>query len=708
MSPSIAEVTPMVSNYQCIASHDSSSELKSSNGVDDGESTPDLGTTTPKSNKDVEDSPEAIVRVENKAITWVRVLVLLVLLLAASATVTFVYIFTHNSETDTFASEYDAVASTLAKSLLLDMRLSFWLARTLASTVTLALETTGQPSTNMTISTARWNAITQQALFVTDVAAASWIPFLYDDDDRRTFEAYVRESTEDRVVNPPCYLCGSNQDLVFDNRDDKVDVPGIGVYTCGVLYDGARDGGVPENSCQLVKDIVEGICHCVEQSSSDSRPESIYQGPSNETVRWTADKGLFRLSGEDESPVAVSQEYGTAPYAPMFVINGGNPAPVLYNQLSNPARAKALGVLMFGRTPTVSEMRVRSNAYDRYAFGSYLEGEPTSDLYFPVFGPDPIDPQLVGSVALELRWPQILSGGVPANADLLAVVIRNSCGQAYTYLIDQIERSLEFQGEGDLHDSKYDDWVRSTTYDEFQQLLGVVSNGISTSNTTDPSHCLYRFEVYPTQAMEDTYVTNEPAVFAVVSAVIFLFTSLVFVAYDMIVRRRQAKVMASAKRTNEIVSSLFPESVRQRMYNQASSADALPESLLRKSIMNPRKNHGTGQNDDNIFGTEPIADLFPHATVMFIDIAGFTAWSSEREPCQVFTLLENLYHAFDEVGRKLGIFKVETIGDSYVAVAGLPTPRKDHAVGTCLLCTIMYNCFFIINLTGCNYILLSI
>jgi class 3 adenylate cyclase len=60
----------------------------------------------------------------------------------------------------------------------------------------------------------------------------------------------------------------------------------------------------------------------------------------------------------------------------------------------------------------------------------------------------------------------------------------------------------------------------------------------------------------------------------------------------------------------------------------------------------------------------------------------FTAWSSEREPSQVFTLLENLYHAFDEVGRKLGVFKVETIGDSYVAVAGLPTPRKDHAVGT--------------------------
>jgi Adenylate and Guanylate cyclase catalytic domain/3'5'-cyclic nucleotide phosphodiesterase len=39
-----------------------------------------------------------------------------------------------------------------------------------------------------------------------------------------------------------------------------------------------------------------------------------------------------------------------------------------------------------------------------------------------------------------------------------------------------------------------------------------------------------------------------------------------------------------------------------------------------------------------------------------------------------------LYHRFDRIGQLHGIFKVETIGDSYVAVAGVPTPRRDHAV----------------------------
>jgi class 3 adenylate cyclase len=47
---------------------------------------------------------------------------------------------------------------------------------------------------------------------------------------------------------------------------------------------------------------------------------------------------------------------------------------------------------------------------------------------------------------------------------------------------------------------------------------------------------------------------------------------------------------------------------------------------------------------------------------------------------QVFTLLETIYAAFDEIARKRRVFKVETVGDCYVAVTGLPDPMKDHAV----------------------------
>ena len=51
-----------------------------------------------------------------------------------------------------------------------------------------------------------------------------------------------------------------------------------------------------------------------------------------------------------------------------------------------------------------------------------------------------------------------------------------------------------------------------------------------------------------------------------------------------------------------------------------------------------------------------------------------------REPSQVFTLLETLYAAFDAIAKRRRIFKIETIGDCYVAVSGVPDPMADHAL----------------------------
>ena len=79
---------------------------------------------------------------------------------------------------------------------------------------------------------------------------------------------------------------------------------------------------------------------------------------------------------------------------------------------------------------------------------------------------------------------------------------------------------------------------------------------------------------------------------------------------------------------------------------------------------------------------EPNADLFPDTTVEFADIAGFTAWSSERQPSEVFHLLETVWAALDAAAITLGVYKIETVGDCYryVGVTGLPNASKDHAV----------------------------
>ena len=64
---------------------------------------------------------------------------------------------------------------------------------------------------------------------------------------------------------------------------------------------------------------------------------------------------------------------------------------------------------------------------------------------------------------------------------------------------------------------------------------------------------------------------------------------------------------------------------------------------------------------------------------MFADIAGFTSWSSNRNPVDVFQLLELLFKDFDIVGLQTEFFKVTTIGDCYLATSGLPDSQDDHA-----------------------------
>lgn len=77
---------------------------------------------------------------------------------------------------------------------------------------------------------------------------------------------------------------------------------------------------------------------------------------------------------------------------------------------------------------------------------------------------------------------------------------------------------------------------------------------------------------------------------------------------------------------------------------------------------------------------ELLPDLFVHTTVALIDICGFSSWSSVREPVQVFQFLELLYENFDRVATRSNVYKVETVGEMYVAAAGVPKSQPDHAV----------------------------
>lgn len=74
---------------------------------------------------------------------------------------------------------------------------------------------------------------------------------------------------------------------------------------------------------------------------------------------------------------------------------------------------------------------------------------------------------------------------------------------------------------------------------------------------------------------------------------------------------------------------------------------------------------------------ESIADTH-EATVLFADIKGFTRLASERSASEVVALLDRIFSAIDEVAQRHGVEKIKTIGDAYMAAAGVPVPQVDH------------------------------
>ncbi len=73
-----------------------------------------------------------------------------------------------------------------------------------------------------------------------------------------------------------------------------------------------------------------------------------------------------------------------------------------------------------------------------------------------------------------------------------------------------------------------------------------------------------------------------------------------------------------------------------------------------------------------------IADGFPEVTVLFADIVGFTKLSSRLSPEELVRGLNEMFSTFDDLAETLGVEKIKTIGDAYMAVAGLRGDR-DHA-----------------------------
>ena len=111
-------------------------------------------------------------------------------------------------------------------------------------------------------------------------------------------------------------------------------------------------------------------------------------------------------------------------------------------------------------------------------------------------------------------------------------------------------------------------------------------------------------------------------------------------------------------------------------FSLAESAKAETEALLRNILPDSIVARLKSTPD------EVIADTHANATVMFADISGFVALSRALGSQRVVELLNQIVRRFDRLAVKHGVEKIKTIGDAYMAAAGVPEACSDHAART--------------------------
>lgn len=117
--------------------------------------------------------------------------------------------------------------------------------------------------------------------------------------------------------------------------------------------------------------------------------------------------------------------------------------------------------------------------------------------------------------------------------------------------------------------------------------------------------------------------------------------------------------------------NLFDQVVAEQKVSDRLLNNVLPAVIVKRLKKQPEF------KADNL--SNVIADTFPEVTVLFADIVGFTKFTETVSARVLVDVLNEIFTRFDNIIDHRGLEKIKTIGDSYMAAAGLPIPMHNHA-----------------------------
>jgi Adenylate and Guanylate cyclase catalytic domain len=297
-------------------------------------------------------------------------------------------------------------------------------------------------------------------------------------------------------------------------------------------------------------------------------------------------------------------------------------------------------------------------------------GSPQSILIQPIVSASTVEPlppaQVSAAIVSVWNWELYLQDILPPNVNGMIVIVADSYGRAGTF--ELYGANVTFVGTGDLYEPAYasmEYFAPLACNRPFTPSLGQLSrillggkNATSLSSDSPVSPCAYSLYIYPSSTFQAAYTSGSlPAIYCTFVVLIVVGTTLAFVLFDWYTRRKEDVIIAKAERTHAIVASLFPEAIQDRLLGTPGTGGKSAVYLGGKAgLTSYLRDVDEGEAVD--LESKPIADLFPNTTVSFCDCEGFTAWSSTREPAQIFLLLETIFSAFDEIAKERGVFKV--------------------------------------------------